>query len=84
MLRVSNFCLPPRSPDVGIVYLKFQISSSVLKFPDQIAHLRCKLQTRQGLTEVGLQRTDHHKHKSFRITTKRKLEKVCELETIEH
>jgi hypothetical protein len=38
-----------------------------------------ELQTRQGLSEVCLQRANHDKHQSFRVAAQGELQQICEL-----
>lgn len=42
-------------------------------------NLRSKFQTRQRLTQMGLQRADHDKHKGLGVAAERELEKVGQL-----
>ena len=45
----------------------------------QQTYLRRKLQTRQRLAQMRLQRRNHDKHERLRISTQRMLEQICQL-----
>ena len=65
-----------------VVYLVRSVSykltqSFIIK---TLAYLGRKFQAGQGLTQMSLEWADHDKHERLRISTKRKLEQVCQLE----
>ena len=68
-----------RGSDMRIVYLLSQPRATFRLLGMGCTDFRCKFQACQGLVQMRLQRTDHHKHKCFRVTTQRELEQVGQL-----
>jgi hypothetical protein len=70
--RRCHICANPKIPRLILRLGLFLCRANV-----GVVDFGCKLQTCDGLLQMGLQRADHDEHECFRVATEGVLEEVC-------